>query len=330
MTESALRHDDARTTAAPAWACPEHQLPLAAEGEVLVCPRGERFPTKGGVPRFVDDGGYAAAFGEQWLRFRATQLDSVSGLTITGDRTRRCVGEGRWNDLARLDVLECGCGAGRFTEVLLAKGARVTSIDLSSAVDANAATFPPGPQHRIAQADIRRLPFPSGSFDVVFCLGVIQHTPSPEASIAALYDKVRPGGTLVIDHYAHNASWYTRTAPLVRHVLKRLPAGKGMRPVERLVNTFLPLHKAARNKKLSRKLLYRVSPIISYYEAFPTLTDEMQREWALLDTHDSLTDVYKHFRTEKNIRKTLEGLGAVRIVSRRHGDVIEARCEKPA
>jgi 2-polyprenyl-3-methyl-5-hydroxy-6-metoxy-1,4-benzoquinol methylase len=99
-------------------------------------------------------------------------------------------------------VLEAGCGAGRFTEVLLKRGASVTSIDLTDAVAANQENFPQSEHHRIAQADILRLPFSPKQFDAVFCLRVIQHTPSPEAAIAALYDQVRPGGLLVIDHYA--------------------------------------------------------------------------------------------------------------------------------
>ena len=50
-----------------------------------------------------------------------------------------------WEDLwrrlereERIDVLEAGCGAGRFTEVLLGlPGAAVTSTDLSAAVEPN-------------------------------------------------------------------------------------------------------------------------------------------------------------------------------------------------
>ena len=103
----------------------------------------------------------------------------------------------------------------------------MTSIDLSSAVDANQATCPQGAKHRIAQADILALPFLPLQFDIVFCLGVIQHTPKPEQTITRLYDQVKPGGSLVFDHYTHTLSWYTKTAPLFRHVLRRLSARKG-------------------------------------------------------------------------------------------------------
>ena len=64
-----------------------------------------------------------------------------TGIPISRTRLRRCLGEAVWKRLAGLDVLECDCGAGRFTEVLLDDGARVTSVDLSEAVDANAENF---------------------------------------------------------------------------------------------------------------------------------------------------------------------------------------------
>ncbi len=154
-------------------------------------------------------------------------------------------------------MLECGCGAGRFTEILLSRGARVVSIDLSSAVEANARNFPPSPRHLIAQADIRALPFAPRSFDVVFCLGVVQHTPDPEATIAALYEHVKPGGWLVFDQYKRSAGWTLSLKPAYRLMLKRLPAQRGLRVTEAAVDALLPLHRRARGPL--RVLLNRIS-----------------------------------------------------------------------
>src|SRR5207249_2195517 len=100
-------------------------------------------------------------------------------------------------------------------------------------------------RHRLAQADILALPFAKRAFDVVFCLGVIQHTPDPEATIATLYEQVRPEGWLVIDHYSRRLQWWLSTAPAFRSVLKRLPDKQGFRATDRLVNLLLPLHRRA-------------------------------------------------------------------------------------
>jgi hypothetical protein len=55
----------------------------------------------------------------------------------------------------------------------------------------------------------------------------------------------------------------------------------------------------------------------------------MYYQWMLLDTHDAMTDVYKHRRTPRSIRRTLEGLGARQIHVATGGNGIEAYCEKP-
>jgi len=313
----------------PEWCCPEHGEPLVAGADDLRCPAGEKFDVVKGIPRFAGGRNYADHFGAQWLRFRRTQLDSYTGLEISKKRLERCLG-GDFAKLAGRHVLECGCGAGRFTEVLLAQGARVTSIDLSTAVDANAGNFPPGARHRIAQADILRLPFRKRSFDLVLCLGVIQHTPSPERTIAALYEQVAPEGTLAIDHYTVSIGWYTKSAPLFRQVLKRMPPEKAFQVTDLLVNTLLPVHKRVNAIPVVRSVVARLSPVLSYYGVYPELRDELQREWSLLDTHDVLTDYYKHFRTRRQISGAMEGLGMKNVWCVPGGNGVEARGERPA
>ena len=310
-------------TSRPPYACPLDGSEVEGESE-LRCAAQHIFPVRDRIPRFAGDA-YSSAFGAQWQAFRRTQLDSHTGLPISADRARRCLGPA-WNELTGAQVLECGCGAGRFTEVLLERGADVASVDLSTAVDANQENFPQNEHHRVAQADIRRLPFPPGSFDIVFCLGVIQHTPDPEASIEALYGRVRPGGWLVIDHYSRRLQWLLSTAPAFRAVLKRLPDERGLAATERLVRTLLPLHRRARGPAAA--LLRRVSPVQTYFDKLP-LGDGDQYEWAVLDTHDALRDWFKHFRTPMQIESTLCGLGLVDIWVATGGNGVEARGRRP-
>lgn len=249
-------------------------------------------------------------------------------MTLSRDRVARALGP-LWERLEGRCVLESGCGAGRFTEVLVSKGARVLSVDLSSAVDVNAENVPIGAHHRVAQADLLRLPFLRRQFDVVFCLGVLQHLPNPERGIAALYEQVAPGGTFVIDHYRASLGWYLRTAPIVRALLRRMSPSRAAVVVAGLVRALLPLHRAVRGHVCLRKLLNRVSPLVTYYDAFPGMSDELQREWALLDTFDSLTDHYKHFRTRDEIARTLRALGAIDLVVTQNELVVIARGRRP-
>jgi 2-polyprenyl-3-methyl-5-hydroxy-6-metoxy-1,4-benzoquinol methylase len=319
----------------PPLVCPDDQRPLDAVADGLACEAGHRYPATLGIPRLVvSESAYTDAFGEQWNKYRTTQLDSYTGSTITRDRLRRCLGEELWARLQGVDgvsVLETGCGAGRFTEVLLAlPGACVTSTDLSSAVDANQVNCPPSPRHRVLQCDIYRLPFVPAGFDVVLCLGVVQHTPDPEATIAALYAHVKPGGWLVIDHYAPSVSQYTKvSALLLRPVLKRLPVRVGTVVTEALTKLFFPLHRAVKGRRLLQMALSRVSPLLTYFQAYPQLDDGLQYEWALLDTHDALTDYYKHLRSAPQIASTLQALGAQDVWVAKGGNGVEARCQKP-
>jgi len=314
----------------PDLVCPQHggkALSRLADG--WRCQQGCVYAVRDGIVRFVPTSNYAAAFGLQWNRYRRTQLDSYTGAPLTEQRLRRCLGDDLWDHLQGKKILEVGCGAGRFTEVLLARGASVYSTDLSDAVAANRDNFPESDRHRIAQADVCSLPFAPGQFDIVLCLGVVQHTPSPDKTVASLWSQVACGGWLVIDHYAYNLSYFTKTAPAFRAVLKRLDPERALRITDGLVRTLLPLHRAARHAYPLQALLSRLSPVQAYYHSLPELNDELQREWAMLDTHDTLTDWYKHFRTRGQVERLLTRLGAHPVWCERGGNGIEARGMKP-
>lgn len=308
----------------PRFVCPEHGAPLETEGDSLVCPEGERFDVIGGIPRFVENAAYADAFGAQWIRYRQLELDSATGRTDSLDRLRRCIGADVWSRLDGMSVLECGCGAGRFTEILLRQGARVTAIDLSRAVEANRDTCAAFEHHRVAQADVRSLPFAPRSFQLVLCLGVVQHTPDPERTIETLYQYVAPGGMLVIDHYAGGLGWALSLKPIYRAWLKRQPVERGLALSERLVDVFLPLHRRAASSRALQSILSRVSPVMHFY-GHTVATEEQQREWAMVMTHDALTDWYKHRRSVRSIRTTLEELGLVDVWCEPGGNGVEAR-----
>lgn len=273
---------------------------------------------------------YAESFGLQWRQFARTQLDSYTGIPISRERARHCIGPEQFSCLKDIEILEVGCGAGRFTEVLLNQGARVLSCDITAAAFVNAQNFPPDPKHQVIQADVTALPFPDvQQFDLVFCLGVIQHTPDPEDTIAKLYDRVRPGGLLVIDHYKFNLATLTRTAWMFREIFRRLNAANGLRCTDALVRLLLPLHKRIGNRPRLQWLARRFSPIACYYHIYPELPEPLQQEWARLDTHDALTDYFKHTRTTSQINLTLRSLGASDVAVWTGGNGVEARCRKP-
>ena len=318
--------------------CIAHARPLDVNGAgqiedagQLVCSEGCRIDVVKHIPRFVASDAYASGFGLQWNSFRKTQLDSHTGTTISHDRLSRCLG-GSLELLRGKSVLEVGCGAGRFTELMLAAGAHVCACDLSQAVEANYENCQHWPDYFICQADARQLPFAPQSFDFVVCLGVIQHTPNPEQTIAALARHVKPGGSLVIDHYTYN---YPETDPrrVLRRLMLRLPARAAKSVTLGIARALLPLHKLSWNEKRGRwrlrRLLREFSPIVDYYESYPQLGRQLLGEWALLDTLDTLTDYFKHLRSVEDIEKCLAACGLVDLEVYYGGNGVEARARAP-
>lgn len=322
----------------PELRCLKHSRALEAPNQGiensggLSCPSGCRIPIVRGIPRFVDSANYASGFGLQWNAFRKTQLDSHTGSTISKDRLTRCLG-GSLDILRGRSVLEVGCGAGRFTELMLAAAARVFACDLSAAVEANYENCHDRKGYFVCQADARHLPVELHSFDVVVCLGVIQHTPNPEETIAALALYVKPGGALIIDHYSYD---YPRNflQRNLRSLLTKLPPSLANVLAIGLARGLLPIHRLSRKNQRGvwrlRALLQQHSPLVDYHNAYPQLGERLLSEWAVLDTHDSLTDYYKHMRSTEEIEAALRSCGLVEIEVRYGGNGVEARGKMPA
>ena len=307
--------------------------PLKVTKDALVGSDGTYYPNVLGIPRFVASENYAAAFGAQWNMFPRTQLDSYSGVAVSESRLARCLC-GELEKVAGKRVLEAGSGAGRFTEVLLKYGAELHSFDYSNAVEANAANNGSKEHLTLAQGDIRSIPFARSSYDYVVCLGVIQHTPDPEHSIRCLWEMVKPGGKLVIDHYR----WTLRRilpppisdcVGLYRWFILKLPQPSRFSVVKMITDFWFPFHWQFRDTLFVQRLLRRVSPVIFHFPGIRLKDRQAHYEWSLLDTHDATTDFYKHLRSPPEIERFLRTLGAQDINVRTGGNGVEAFCRKP-
>lgn len=315
--------------------CPEHHLSLRLDGwrKKYLCPAGCEFSIISDIPRFVPLDNYASSFGLQWNKFPKTQLDSFTGTSIFKDRLTRLVG-GFLGILKGKDVLEAGCGAGAFTEIMLAADAHVFAVDISTAVEANYQNCNNYPNYFICQADILKLPIAQEQFDIVVCVGVIQHTPNPEATITTLCSYLKPAGLLVIDHYTQGYPT-TPSRRVLRSFLLGKPKTFSMRFCRVLTAILWPIHKMLWNMKgipgienLRSKFLY-FSPIVDFQDAYPQLGSKLLYEWAVLVTHDTLTDYYKHLRSAEEIKKHLQASGMIEIEIVYAGNGVEARAKKP-
>jgi SAM-dependent methyltransferase len=172
----------------------------------FLCPACKRsYPNVQGIARFVDAQHYAASFGFQWHRYRTTQLDHDE--LRESERHFLAKTALRPEDLKGKLVLDVGCGMGRFAEVATRWGAHVVGVDLSAAAEVAAKNLADR-DFTAFQADVFSLPFAAESFDVIYSIGVLHHTPDCEAAVKALDKYLKPGGLLVVWLYSGYNKWY--------------------------------------------------------------------------------------------------------------------------
>lgn len=251
-----------------------------------------------GVVEFVSDD-TQDHFGLQWNRFAAVQLDSVNGTTQSRDRLLNQSGLVP-ADFAGKTVLEVGCGAGRFTEVLLSFGAKVVAVDYSAAVHANRRTHDAAASDGsavFARSDVFKLPFQPRSFDFVLCYGVIQHTGDAEAALECVWDMVAPGGMLLVDRYRMSLRNQMIPKYILRPATKQMDSEALLSLTERGVSRIFPWQlrvfgrlQGGGLRRLARLALIRLMP----NSVFPInlhLQGQLERElalsWSILDTFDT-------------------------------------------
>ncbi|WP_157123245.1 class I SAM-dependent methyltransferase [Pandoraea vervacti] len=269
----------------------EHKTRAAehADDADLKCNACEQtYAVLNGIPRFVPRDNYATSFGYQWNIHRRSQLDSHTGLPISRDRV---FGVTKWPErMEGQRVLEAGSGAGRFTEILVGTGASVFSFDYSTAVDANAANNGHAPNLNLFQGDIFNIPLARASFDKVMCLGVLQHTPDPAKAFESLAAMVRPGGELVVDAYTRSVVSVLQWKYLLRPITMRMSPQTLYKVVATATPPLIPVTRLLR--RLGGRAGARISPICEYSHL--GLPDEINRDWAILDTFDMYSPAHDH------------------------------------
>jgi SAM-dependent methyltransferase len=276
-----------------------------ANHKKLLCNKCDAtFPIIDNIPRLVELENYGESFGYQWNIYRKTQLDSHSGLPISRNRVKAATG---WSgeSLKGQRILEAGSGAGRFTEILVETEAELFSFDYSSAVEANAKNNGESNNLTLFQGDIFNIPFNDKSFDHVFCLGVIQHTPDPETAFFSLANKVKGGGFLYIDVYTQSWYHYLHWKYILRPITMRINRETLFRALNIVVPLLIPVAKLLR--KLFGRAGARLVPIVEF--SYLGLKPELNKEWAILDTFDMYSPAHDHPQSMKTVKRWFSQAG---------------------
>jgi len=153
------------------------------------------------IPRFISDEQYVSSFGDEWNLFKNVK-NSKTQMSI--DEMKNYINLAK-NDIEGNVVLEIGSGAGPYLDVSarLFQAKHVFGIDLSRAVDAAYENVGHLENVTVIQADLFNLPFKEKSFDLVYSLGVLHHTPDTKQAFKAISKYVKSEGVLSIWLYGN-------------------------------------------------------------------------------------------------------------------------------
>lgn len=285
------------------YVCPKTGEPLKFRADTkstainlsgdLIGNNGISYPVIDGVPRFVSSNNYAESFGFQWKLHAKTQLDALCNSSYTADQFFS--GTGWPSNMRGQRILEVGCGAGRYTDVLLKTGATVFSFDYSLAAEVAHEQFRELGSN-ICQASLYEMPYPKDSFDRVFCYGVLQHTPDVHKAFNQCVSMVKPGGHLAVAVYDGWRKW-VHAKYRVRWLTRRLPKELLYRWCKKIVPIYLklmpPLH----------PFNQVIFPIKDYRGNLPGMPPQTVVEWCILDTFDMLSARYDSPQTAGTLKK---------------------------
>jgi SAM-dependent methyltransferase len=275
------------------------------EGGLVCAACGHKYPRVNGVTRFVDAQQYTGSFGFQWHVHSRTQLDTKE--SNRSERAFRRRTGFRPEDLAGKLVLDVGCGMGRFADVATRWGAHVVGIDLSLAAEVAARNLADR-KATIFQADVFHLPFAPGSFDFIYSIGVLHHTPDCERAFKMLPVLLKPGGRIAIWLYSGYNNWY-KMSDVYRKVTRRMP------PVllHKLCWGVVPLYGV---HQVLRKIPLVGRPASGALAYMIPMAFHPDRTWRILDTFDWYSPWYQSKHTYEEVFRWFEssGLQDLRVI----------------
>ena len=269
------------------------------------CDKG--YPITDGIPRFVSRDSYANSFGYQWNRFRLEQLDSANGTLLSH---KRFYAETEWSPewMAGKWILDAGCGAGRFLDVVAQTEAEVVGIDLSSAIEAARDNLKGNPRVHFVQASIYEMPFRDGAFDGVYCIGVIQHTPDPLKTVRSLPRVLKPGGPIAVSMYEKARYTLFHSKYLIRPLTKKLSDASLLTAIRIFMPVLFPLSEVAFRIPIANRFLRFAIPIANYVGE-RELSARQRYAWSLMDTFDMLSPQYDQPQTEPDVSAAMHSEG---------------------
>ena len=166
-----------------------------------------------------------SSFGEEWKAFHGFD---EKDLKLTGDMYFDIVTDKILNDQS--EVIDIGCGSGRFIKYLDGRYKKIVGMDPSQAIFAADNFVGKNEKIELVMASTDHIPFPDNHFDFGYSLGVLHHIPDTKKALKDCVKKVKPGGYFLLYLYYNleNRPFYFRIiywlSNLIRLGVSKLPA----------------------------------------------------------------------------------------------------------
>jgi SAM-dependent methyltransferase len=202
----------------------------------------------------------------------------------------------------------------RFLEVVSRdKDANVVGVDISNAVDAARKTLASRKNVHLVQASVYELPFRPETFDGVYCIGVIQHTPDPLKSVRSLPLLLNAGGKLALTIYEKRKYTLWNGKYLVRPLTRRMRHKTLLTALKVVMPVLWPVTEVLFRLPVVGKAFRFAIPIANYVDD-PELSWRQRYQWAIMDTFDALSPAYDQPQTEADIRQVLLDEGLTNVI----------------
>lgn len=167
-----------------------------------------------------------ASFGEEWKTFHDFNAGDIDSL---GNKYFDIVSSSMLNE--RSNVIDIGCGSGRFIKYLKGRYHKITGVDPSEAILVADKLVGSDPAIELVKTSTDNLPFPDDHFDFGYSLGVLHHIPDTRKALRDCVKKIKPGGHFLLylyynlDNRSVFAKFLFQWSNLLRLIISRFPRG---------------------------------------------------------------------------------------------------------
>jgi trans-aconitate methyltransferase len=150
------------------------------------------------------------------------------------------------------------------------------------------------------------MPFLHESFDKIFCLGVLQHTPDVKKSFMTLIPFLKPGGEIAVDVYPRNWKAYFYTKYWVRPITKKMKKESLLKLIQFYMPIWFPISSQLIKIPIFGKFLAQIIPTVNYSLQYPFMSKQQLIEWSILDTFDMLSPEYDQRQSLDTLKNWME------------------------